>query len=444
MLGKRKKKNQIELFRSRLDNMISTRHELVVLSGEIDWNWIEKELSTFYSDQGRPSVPIRTIVGMLLLKQLFNESDESVLHRWIENPYWQYFTGETYFQHQAPFDPTDFVYFRKRIGKQGMEKVLSLTVKLHPGSEKEKIVEVDTTVQEKNITYPTDAKLQEKIMDYLRWIAEMESLPLRQSYRFVQKKLRLQMHNGHHPKRRKQANKARRKLKTICGRLLRDVERKLHPKQLEHYRGWLNLYKQVLHQKRNDKQKIYSLHELEVACIAKGKAHKKYEFGCKVAVARTGKSGVIVGMTSFNQNIYDGHTLGETLAQCERIRKDIGGNRPKVAVADRGFRGKKEVDSTTILTPNRGNNNQTQYQKRKLRKLFRSRAGIEAVIGHLKHDHRMLRNYLSGVSGDAVNALLAGAAFNLKKRLNQIKKSFWNIIYSILKSLYIPLRFQFI
>ena len=412
MMGKKKKRDQIDLFRSRLDHMISDRHELYLLAHEIDWAWIEQELSGFYSHEGRPSVPVRTMVGMLLLKQLFNESDESVLDRWVENPYWQYFTGETYFQHRPPFDPTDFVYFRKRVGEKGIEKVLSLTVKLHPGAENEKIVEVDTTVQEKNSTFPTDTKLQERIMEYLRWIADAESIQLRQSYRFVQKGLRLQMHNGHHPKRRKQASKARRKLKTICGRLLRDVERKLSPQRLDYYRDWLDLYQQVLNQKRHDKNKIYSLHELEVSCIAKGKSHKKYEFGNKVAVVRTGKSGVVVGMKNFTRNIYDGHTLKPTLAQCERVRSSIGGTRPQIAVGDRGFRGMKEVDQTLILTPNRGTIKQTSYEKRKMRKLFRSRAGIEAVIGHLKQDHRMMRNYLSGVVGDAVNALLAGAAFN--------------------------------
>lgn len=421
MLGKKSNIPQGDLFRSRLDQIISPNHELAILAGQIDWEWIEQELSIHYSAQGRPSVPIRTMVGMLLLKQLYNQSDESVLQRWIENPYWQFFTGETYFQHQPPFDPTDFVYFRKRVGEQGMEKVLSLTVKLHQGAESETVVQIDTTVQEKNITFPTDTKLQKRIIEYLWWIADQAGIKLRQSYRRVLKRLRLQMHNGHHPRRRKKANKARKKMKTICGRLLRDVRRKLSTSDLSYYQPWLDLYQRVLNQKRTDKNKIYSLHEPEVYCIAKGKAHKKYEFGCKVAVVRNEKSGVITGMKSFATNIYDGHALAPALEQCQRIRQDAGGVRPSVAVVDRGCKGRKKIAGTEILIPSSQKSKNTRYQQRKLRAHFRARAGIEPVIGHLKSDHRLLRNFLSGSMGDAINALLAGAAFNLKKKLNELR-----------------------
>ena len=435
MLGKHHQKSQVELFRSGLDQMISLNQALVVLSKEVDWNWIETELKGYYSREGRPSIPIRTIVGMLLLKQLYNQSDESVLARWVENPYWQYFTGETHFQHKPPFDPTDFVYFRKRVGKPGMEKVLGLTVKLHPGSEDEPIVQIDTTVQEKNITFPTDTKLQHRIIEYLWWIANREQISLRQSYRFVLKKLRLKMHNGYHPARRKQANKARKKVKIICGRVLRDIERKLNEEQRAYYQPWLDLYRRVLAQKRYDKNKIYSLHEPEVYCVAKGKAHKKYEFGCKIAVVRGANSGVITGMNSFEENIYDGHTLDPALAQSERIRQGAGGSRPQVAVVDRGCKGRKWIKDTQIMIPGKPTKGLTAYEKRKLRKLFRSRAGIEPIIGHLKQDHRMQRNYLSGVLGDAVNALLAGAAFNLKMRLNQLKEELKSIFDLLINAL---------
>jgi IS5 family transposase len=427
MLGKHKAKTQRELFRSRLSQIIDPSHEMVVLGEQIDWKWIENELKAYYSDQGRPSVPVRTMVGLLLLKQLFDQSDESVLDRWVENPYWQSFTGETYFQHKPPFDPTDFVYFRKRVGEQGMEKVLSLTVKLHKGSESEPTVQIDTTVQEKNITYPTDTKLQKRIIEYLWWIAREERIELRQSYRFVLKKLRLEMHNGHHPRRQKKARRARSKMKTICGRLLREVERKMDTENRNFYQPWLDLYKQVLYQKRNDKNKIYSLHEPQVSCIAKGKAHKKYEFGSKVAIVRTAKSGVIVGMKSFAENVYDGHTLEPALAQSQLIREQIGGNRPKLAVVDRGCKGRKNIEGTEIMIPGVPKKRDSPYEKRKKRKLFRARAGIEPVIGHMKYDHRMGRNFLSGSLGDAVNALLAGAAFNLKMKLNQLKNDLHSI-----------------
>ncbi|MEM6846277.1 MAG: transposase [Bacteroidota bacterium] len=152
MLGKTTHTNQLDAFRPQLKQLLSPLHTLVQLAEEVDWVWIEEQLASYYAESGRPSVPVRTIVGMLLLKHLFNESDETVLDRWVENPYWQYFTGEQCFQHQAPFDSTDFPKFRQRVGQEGIEKVLALSVKLHPGAEQEKEVQIAPTVQGKAIT----------------------------------------------------------------------------------------------------------------------------------------------------------------------------------------------------------------------------------------------------------------------------------------------------
>ena len=421
MKGSLPNEDQTDLFRNRLTSIISLDHELCRLAEEIDWQWIDAELDGYYAREGRPSIPVRTMVGMLLLKRMYDQSDESVLARWIENPYWQFFTGETYFQHRPPFDPTDFVYFRKRVGEAGMEKILSLTVRLHCGSEVEEEVLVDTTVQEKNVTYPTDTKLALKIINYCWTYGEQENLTWRQSYRFVVKRLRLATYNGSHPRRRRAARRAQRKLRIIAGRLVRDLRRKLSPEALAYYADTLNLFEQVLAQRRGTKNKRYSLHEPAVWCIAKGKAHKKYEFGCKVSVARTALSGIIVGMKSFIGNPYDGDTLAPALDQVERVRQGAGGDRPCTAVVDRGYRGRKHLRGTDVLIPGRGTKEQTYYEKQQQRKRFRRRAGIEPVIGHLKDDHRMRRNFLSGELGDAVNCLLAGAAFNMVKRLNQLK-----------------------
>jgi transposase, IS5 family len=428
MIGKYLPTDQTDLFRLRLDQMVNMQHELIVLSKEMDWKWIEGELSGYYAEEGRPAVPVRKMVGMLLLKQMYNESDESVVDRWVENPYWQYFTGEEFFQHKASFDPSDFVHFRKRVGESGMEKVLSLTVRLHIGSEVEPEVMIDSTVQEKNVTFPTDTKLAYKIIQYCWGYAKEEGIVLRQSYRFVIKDLRMKMHNSAHPRRKKMAIKAQRKLRVIAGRLVRDLRRKLQGEARSYYASSLDLFEQVLSQGRNTKEKRYSLHEPAVWCIAKGKVHKKYEFGCKVSVTRTSKSGVIVGMKSFTGNPYDGDTLDAALMQVERVRKDAGGDRPEIAVTDRGYRGRREVGTTEIMIPGKGKKNQTVQERRRQQKRFRQRAGIEPVIGHLKDHYRMRRNFLGGKVGDAVNCLLAGSAFNLKMRLNQIRASFWDLL----------------
>ena len=434
MKGSIPNQDQSDLFRNRLTSIISLDHELSRLAEEIDWECIDAELDGYYAREGRPSIPVRTMVGMLLLKRMYDQSDESVLARWVENPYWQYFTGETYFQHRPPFDPTDFVYFRKRVGEAGMEKILSLTVRLHCGSEVEEEVLVDTTVQEKNVTFPTDTKLALKIINYCWAYGDREGVEWRQSYRFVVKRLRLATYNGSHPRRRRGARRAQRKLRTIAGRLVRDLRRKLSAEALAYYTETLDLFEQVLGQRRGTKNKRYSLHEPAVWCIAKGKVHKKYEFGCKVSVARTALSGIVVGMKSFVGNPYDGDTLAPALAQVERVREDAGGERPRIAVVDRGYRGRKYLNGTDVLIPGRGTKEQTYYEKQKQRKRFRRRAGIEPVIGHLKEDHRMRRNFLSGELGDAVNCLLAGAAFNMMKRLNQLKMMpimAWLIVFQV-------------
>jgi IS5 family transposase len=293
---------------------------------------------------------------------------------------------------------------------------------------------VDTTVQEKNITYPTDTKLQKKIIEKCRDIADKEGIVLRQSYKRTLKQLMIDQRFRDHPKRRKKANAAARKIKVIAGRVVRDLERKMTDQQLENYAHNLGLFYRVLNQRQKDGNKIYSLHETEVRCIAKEKEAKKYEFGNKVSLVKTMKSGIIVGALSFKENLYDADTLEPQLEQVERLT----GKLPETASADRGYRGKKSVLGVHIQIPSKPKKKDSNYQKQKARKFFKARAGIEPVIGHVKHDHRMLVNYLSGTQGDAINTLLAAAGFNMMKMLRRIKAQtsifcqylFW-IIYQI-------------
>ena len=292
MIGKTDKTPQLNIFKIPLNLYIKSDHELCLLSKKIDWDKLEEEFSQYYcSDNGRPSIPIRKIVGVVLLKRVYNQSDESVVERWQENPYWQYFCGETYFQHELPFDPTELIKFRQRIGESGAEKILSLTIHLFEKKEiREKEVLIDTTVQEKNITFPTDAKLQKKIIEKCRKIAEEEGIVLRQSYRRLLKQSMIDQRFRQHPKRRKKANAAARKIKTIAGRVVRDVERKMTDEQLQKHAHELSIFKLILSQQKNSKNKIYSIHEPHTKCIAKGKESKPYEFGNKTSIVKTRKS----------------------------------------------------------------------------------------------------------------------------------------------------------
>jgi IS5 family transposase len=381
---------------------------------------IEFEFQNLYSEQGRPSIPIRKIAGLLLLKEMFKESDESVVDRWIENPYWQYFTGEYFFQNKQPFDPSEFVHFRKRLKEKGLEFLLSQTVVLHPEAKNEKEVQIDTTVQEKNITFPTDAKLAKKVIDNCTKIAKREGVKQRQTYKRVAKQHLRDAYFGHHPKRKRKATMARKKLRTIGKRVLRELERKLPEPILRQYESEFSNYKKALIQERNSKDKIYSLHEPQTACIAKGKAHKAYEFGTKVAVTRGRKTGIITSIKRFSGNPHDSKTLEESLAQSQRVRELIGGTRPTIVSTDRGFRGVTQVGITQIEIP-KNTKEKSRYKQEVARKRFRARAAIEPTISHLKRNHALGLNFLKGVAGDIHNALLAGIGYNLKMRFNQIK-----------------------
>ena len=419
MIGKTDKTPQLNMYQVPLLQFINKDHELYILAERINWDEIEQDLSEYYcGDNGRPSIPIRKIVGVVLLKRMFNVSDESVVDRWRENPYWQHFCGEVNFQHHWPFDPTELIKFRQRMGERGMERILKISIDLFDRKEiQEKRVLVDTTVQEKNITYPTDPKLQKRIVEKCRDIAINEGIVLRQSYKRTLKQLMIDQRFREHPKRRKKANAAARKIKVIAGRVVRDLERKLNAEQLERYEQDLLLFHRVLKQTQKSTNKIYSLHEPEVRCIAKGKEAKKYEFGNKVSIVKTMKSGIIVGALSFSDNPYDTATLDPQLHQVERLT----GKLPETAITDRGYRGKKRVLGVEIRIPGKLPAMATNYEKLKARKYFKARAGIEPVIGHVKHDHRMIRNYLSGTQGDTINTLLAAAGFNMMKMLRRIK-----------------------
>lgn len=395
------------MFLANLMDFIDPRHRLYLLAEAIDWDGFETGFAPLYSSVGCPAKPVRLMVGLLILKQVYNLADETVMEEWVSNPYFQYFCGETVFQWKFPCDPSDLVHFRHRIGETGVEKILAASILIHGEEILKEAVSIDTTVQEKNITFPTDTKLAVKIIKKCRKIARSEGIELRQSYKFVVKRLLLTA-NSKSPKMAKARRRAKRQIKTIAGRLVRELRRKLSAEGLERHRENISIFERVLAQKKDDKNKIYSLHALEVACIAKGKTHKKYEFGSKVSLSTTQKSNVIVAAVNFKGNPNDNKTLEKTLDQQERLT----GVRPKKAFVDRGYKS-REIGTTQINAPGNGNG-KTKYEKRKLRECFRRRAAVEPLIGHTKSDFGMDRNYLKGETGDAINAILAATASNFK------------------------------
>jgi len=425
MINKIPKQPQLEMYQTVLVNFINLNHELCQLANKIDWDGLEADLASYYSEIGRPAVPVRTMVGMLLLKQIYNLSDESVVTRWMENPYWQHFTGEVYFQYKPPFNPTDFVHFRKRMGEKGMERILKESIHLFSEAEIRqavKEVRIDTTVQEKNITFPTDRKLYLKVIQYCIRNAEKEGIKLKRTYPREIKRIINALRFSHHPRNIKKKKKLERQLYRIAVKVYNDFLDQVEYKT-EAYNEELDLMYAVLTQKKEDSNKVYSLHEPEVHCIAKGKDHKKYEFGNKSGFAYSRYGKIILGAIGFEGNPFDGHTLEPQLEQV----KELTGLKPRYAIVDRGYRGKSEIDGIKIVMP-KNLKRESRYLKKKREERCRSRSGVEAVISHLKIDHRMLRNYLSGVLGDKVNTLMAAAAYNMKLWMIRQRESIFYFI----------------
>ena len=407
--------NQLSFY-STFEEQLDHVHPLYILAHHIRWRIFEDSFRKHYSeDFGAPAKPIRLMVALLILKHVRNLSDESVVEQWSENAYYQYFSGEKVFACKAPCVPTELVEFRKRIGEEGVELILKESIEVNGKDGKEKDGTTDTTVQEKNITFPTDSKLHKKIIDRCKKIAEKEDLELRQAYTRTIKKLSLDQRFRHQAKNQAKARKADKKIKTIAGRLVRELERKLpasNPSLTD-----LELFKNILSQKRDDKQKIYSLHEPHTQCISKGKEYKKYEFGSKVSITRTKTTGVIIGAINIPKNDYDAHTLEPALEQQQRLTGHVLEN----DFVDRGYRGVKMVLGTNIIVPS-NHPSLSAYQKQKLRKGFRRRAAIEPAISHLKSDHRLSRNFYKGLFGDTINVMLAAAGMNFKRMMNKWKK----------------------
>jgi IS5 family transposase len=411
-----------DLFRAHFHQILNLDHPLCQLADGIAWDQLDAALAGCYSeDMGRPGLATRLMVGLHYLKHAFNESDESVVARWVENPYWQYFCGFDYLQHECPLHPTSLVKWRQRVGSERLETLLAETIRLAQAARLVKPqhlqrVNVDTTVQEKVVAYPTDARLYTKMLLRLVNLANRRGLPLRQTYVRNAPRMLKQQGRYAHARQFKRARACTRRLKTWLGRVMRDLRRKadrLDP-ELETY---LQRADRLLAQTRDSKHKLYSIDAPEVECISKGKAHKRYEFGCKVSVATTNKGNWVVGVQAMHGNPFDGHTLAQAIEQVERLT-----NRSvKEAFVDKGYRGHDyQGDGDVHITGQRSEAAGPALRKRKKR-----RSAIEPVIGHMKSDNRMDRNYLKGAEGDRINALLAGIGVNFRKLLAAFWRALW-------------------
>jgi transposase, IS5 family len=423
----RRETGERDLFRSGLDAIIDMRHGLVKLAQAIDWRFLEERFGEVYTDKpGHPPLPTRLMAGLAIIKHMHDLSDEGLCERWIENPYYQFFCGEEFFQHRLVFDRSSLTRWRQRMGEERLRALLQESLAVATRTEAMKPADlsrviVDTTVQPKAVMFPTDAKLIHRARERLVRLADKLGVELRQSYRRVGKLALIKHQRYAHAKQFKRANRALRKLKTYLGRVTRDIGRKIAGDQAlrEAFVRPLYLAERVLTQNRHQRgRKIYSLHAPEVECIGKGKAHKPYEFGVKVSVATTLKHSrggqFVAHVAALPGNPYDGHTLATVIPAAEAL---IGNTLERIVI-DAGYRGHNAPPEHKFKVYTAGQKRRVTPQ---IKRDLKRRSAVEPVIGHLKEDHRMGRNHLAHSSGDAINALLAAVGYNFRLLLRWMK-----------------------
>jgi transposase, IS5 family len=428
---------EVDLFRARLDQIINMRHELVQLASRLDWEWLDGEIAPLYSDKGRPGIETRFVLGLLLLKHIFALSDEEVCERWVYDPYFQYFTGEEFFQHTFPHERSDLSHWRKRLGDK-LELLLteSLRVAHEAGALRTKDLErvtVDTTVQPKAITFPTDAKLLHAAIRGLNRLARKHGVRLRQSYLRIAKRAAMMAGRYAHAKQFNRHRQQLRILRTRLGRIIRDIRRNTAGKaDLETAFEWpLTRANQIRSQQQRQRGwKLYSFHAPEVECIGKGKASAPYEFGVKASIvttnARAPGGAFVLHAKALPGNPYDGHTLGAVIEATEKLT----GCAIERAYVDKGYRGHNTSDPHRVFISG---------QKRGvfgiIKRELRRRSAIEAVIGHMKTDGHLGRCYLKGREGDAANTILTAAGHNLRLILAWLKLLLRLILGALLQPL---------
>jgi transposase, IS5 family len=439
----RRDSGQSDLLRSRLDAIIDMNHALVKLAQTIDWAFLEERFGAVYEDKpGRPPLPTRLMAGLAILKHTYDLSDEVLCERWVENPYYQFFCGEEFFQHRLAFDRSSLTRWRQRMGEEKLQALLQESLAVATKTEAIKPsdlnrVIVDTTVQPKNVMFPTDARLLNRAREILVRLAKRQGLALRQSYARVGKFALIKHQRYAHAKQFKRANRALRRLRTYLGRVIRDIARKIEGRTDllgEIVLGrMLALARRVLDQKQQQRgPKVYSLHAPEVECIGKGKAHRPYEFGVKVSVATTlahAKGGQFVTHAkALPGNPYDGHTLKTVIPDMEALI----GNIIERLVLDKGYRGHNaspEYKSRVFIS------GQKRRVTPKIKRELRRRSAVEPVIGDLKSEHRMGRNYLWHRQGDATNAVLAAAGYNFRRLIRWLQLSLCQILVQLISRL---------
>ena len=435
-MAKPRDDRQKDLLRPALEEIIDLDHPLVRLARAIDWGFLDGRFAgVCTAGAGQPPLPTRLVAGLFILKHMHDLSDEVLCARWLENPYYQFFCGELSFCHQLPFDRSSMTHWRQRLGEAELVALLqeSLSVAHKTGALATKDLErvvVDTTVQPKAIAHPTDARLCHRALEKLVDLAQRNDVKLRQSYRRVAKRAAIMVGRYTHAHQFKRARRALKFLRIRLGRVIRDIRRKIAGDEglTERFADLLALAHRVRFQDHRQRgHKVYALHAPEVECIGKGKARAPYEFGCKVSVATPvtkPKGGqFVLHAKALHGNPFDGHTLGPVITDLEKL---TGVETRRIHV-DKGYRGHNHKEKFRVWITG-----QVRRVTRPIRREMKRRAAVEPIIGHVKAEHRMDRNYLKGRDGDRSNAVLAAAGYNFSLLLRWLARLLRALIRALL------------
>jgi IS5 family transposase len=442
-MAKPRDNRQKDLLRPALEAIIDHSHPLVRLACEIDWGFLDGRFASVCTPGvGQPPLPTRLVAGLFILKHMHDLSDEVLCARWLENPYYQFFCGELSFCHRLPFERSSLTHWRQRLGEEQLVALLqeSLSVAHKTGAlatrDLERVV-VDTTVQPKAIAHPTDARLCHRAIEKLVDLARRNDVPLRQSYRRVAKRAAIMVGRYTHAHQFKRARRELKFLRIRLGRVIRDIRRKIAGNDAlrERFANLLALAGRVRFQDHRQRgPKVYALHAPEVECIGKGKARAPYEFGCKVSIATPAtkpKGGqFVLHAKALHGNPFDGHTLGPVVTELEML---TGVETRRIHV-DKGYRGHNHQEKFRVWITG-----QARRVTAPIRREMKRRAAVEPVIGHVKAEHRMGRNYLKGRDGDRINAVLAAAGYNFGLLLRWLESLLRALIRALLAA---PLQIQ--
>lgn len=428
-----KSQRQDKLFGYKLSEELNKKNKLYKLRELINWEDLEKATFKYVkiSQFGRNRKCHRTMLGISMLQAMYRFSDALAAEEFLENVYWQYFCGYEYMEQDLEMSESSVKRFRDVLGVDGYNEIMKemIRIGLKIGSIKKKdltSIIVDTTVQIKNVKHPHDVHLMEKARLELVRLCRRHEIYLNETYAKTFKRDTIKLWKYKINSQAKKRKKIMKHLKVLLGRLIRVCESGIEKgkviltvRDIEVLSRIKKVHAQsVLSKSEKEKYKeenkiLYSFHAPEVECIGKGKLHKPYEFGNKVAVSVTGRRNFVLGAKAFHHNPYDGHTLAQTAESVEQI----SGVRPEKMFVDLGYRGSNVKEKSKVYNP---------YTKKKLtkeeKKMIKRRAAVEPVIGHLKNVGRMGRNYLKGVIGDIINPLVSAVGFNMRSLANYLKK----------------------